>query len=224
MSIPPQPDLTPPSESGPPPPAEPTWPTATIAHERVVAGVDRLSDAAAGTGALLTASVRATFHAAASPGEKLSLFGSTVGLLAFLLPWADEFGGSISGFGLAERASGLLFFLPISLLLACLLCYLNIKASLRDRVLRARWLTLIGAFWAGVTLLLLSASRLLFGVAAFGLYLSALSVAALALGGCLQTREHVTALADVGGHPAAHRPTVTDPVNPRTAQIERPSP
>lgn len=174
------------------PPSPPS--SVDFPHDPVDAAAAQASAKAKATALLVRDSVVRTLQAAATPGEKVALFGAVVGVFAFFLPWADAFGESITGFGAAKQASTALFLLPISMVGVCFVSYLNLKASRRDRVLRARWFTVIGAFWCGIALLATLAGRSLFGVASSGLYVTLAASAAVTLGGILQIAEQVAAL------------------------------
>lgn len=182
------------SGSGYSPPPVPR--PADAAHDRIAAGVANASAKADAGATLVKDSAVATFQAARTYGEKGVLFGAIGAIFAFFLPWAGAFGGSISGFGVAQQASALLFLLPVSMAFTCFLSYLNIKARRRDRILRARWFTVIGTFWCAIAVLATVAGRSFFGVAAIGLYVTLLATAAVAAGGVLQIGEQVSSLPD----------------------------
>lgn len=156
---------------------------------RVASAAARTSAAAEATASVIQHSVLQTFRAAGTGAEKAVVFASTAGVVAFFLPWFGGFGGSASGFAMAQQVSGLLWVLPLSFGTCFFLSYLNIKAAPRQRALRARWFLFLGSFWVAVVLLATVAGRSLFGIAAIGLYLTLVSTAAIAVGGFMQIGE-----------------------------------
>lgn len=179
------------SSYAPPPPPPGGRAHEDLIREQIAARATRAAAVAGSTASLIQTSVLQTLRSAGTPGEKAVVFASLTGLVAFFLPWAGASGSSISGFGLARQASGLLWLLPVSLGGTFFLSYLNIKSTPGHRILRARWFLLIGAFWAAISLLATVAGQSLFGVASVGLYLTLLSTAALAAGGFMQIGENV---------------------------------
>lgn len=134
-----------------------------------------------------------TFRAAVSLGERAVLYGSVLGMVAFLMPWFGASGSdmaSVSGFEMA-RESAFLWFLPGSLAASSLQSFMNIKAKPHRRVLVARWFVLLGSFWTSLALVATLAGRALFGIAALGLYLTLLAVTMVMIGGMLQIRENL---------------------------------
>jgi hypothetical protein len=178
----------------PPPPPSGTSTTEERVREHLAESTTRVANVAGATAQVVGASVAATFRSAVTLGERLVVYGSLTALVAFVLPWMDTLGVSMSGMGLANQVSAGIWLFPLSSLGMFFLSYLNVRAQPRDRILRARWFIACGAFWFAVSLFLTLAGRGFFGVASIGLYLTALSTAALAVGGILQVADNLRSL------------------------------
>jgi GYF domain 2 len=173
------------------PPPSP-FPSVDAVHARVVAGAAIASARVEGGARLTMETFLTTLRSAQTIGERAVVFGSIAVLAAFVLPWFDALGESVNGLGLARQASAYLYLLPVSFAVTFFLSYLNIHGSSRQRILRARWFLTVGSFWLSVALLGVVAGRELFGIAAAGLYLTLVGVAAVTAGGMLQINEQLT--------------------------------
>jgi hypothetical protein len=162
------------------------------AHDRITVEAVHRAHALEVSATLAKDSALATFRSAQTIGEKGVLFGASGAFLAFFLPWVSAFGNSISGLSLANRASAILYLLPLSMVLTCFLSYFNIKADRRDRILRARWFTVIGTFWCGVSVIGIIAGQRFLGVASVGLYATFIATTAVAAGGARQIGEQMS--------------------------------
>jgi len=167
---------------------------AQAARAAAVAGAT--AAAAGATATVVKDSVVVTLKSAKSTGEMAVVFGSVVGLVAFFLPWVGAFGRSASGFTLAREASAFLWLFPLSLCTCFFVSFLNINAPPRQRILRARWLMLTGAFWSSLALTAAFAGNVLGGVATFGLWITLLAVLAVTAGAAMQIAEKLRALPD----------------------------
>ncbi|MHB1224364.1 MAG: hypothetical protein ACYC2G_10030 [Gemmatimonadaceae bacterium] len=155
---------------------------AHAAHAARVAGA---------TANAFTGSVMDTMKRATTPAEKAVVFGCAAGLISFFLPWVSVFGNSVSGFFAAREISHWLWLFPVSLCVCFFLAYLNVSATPAQRVLRSRWLMLIGAFWSTVTLLPTIAGAQLGGTAGFGLWLALASMLGVTIGATMQVGENL---------------------------------
>jgi|GEM_PF-3616881 len=170
----------------PPPPPLTGRSTQDLTKERVVAGATQAAAAAGAVASLARDSLLETFRNVKTDSERAVVFGAGAGLFAFVLPWVGGFGGSLTGFGLARDASSLLWLYPITLGAIISLAHANVRAHARDRILRSRWVIVIGTFWSAITVLAVFAGRGLFGAASVGLYLALLSCVAITAGGIME--------------------------------------
>jgi hypothetical protein len=172
--------------TAPPPPS-----ADRVIRERAAAAADRPVAVAGTTAKAIQESFLETYRAASTVAEKTVFIACGVGLVAFFLPWASALGYGISGFGLARQATGLLWLLPVSLVVAFFPCYLNVGATRRQRILRARAFLAIGTFWMAIALFATVGASQAFGVASIGLYVTLVAAAALATGGFVHIGENL---------------------------------
>jgi hypothetical protein len=154
-----------------------------IRQDELAAKAREVAARAAVGGNVAKTAFLSTIKGATSVGDKMIVFGSLVGLVAFFLPWATLGPASLSGLGLAKEVN-LTWLFPLSMIACFVSCWLLLNASATKHILAARWFIVIGTLWFAPALL--SVTNVFSGSAGFGLYVAGGAVAAIMLGGVLQ--------------------------------------
>lgn len=128
----------------------------------------------------------------ASMGERAVLMGCAIGLFAFVLPWAGVFGVSASGFRLANELSGALWLHPLTMI-CCVGSQLLASQDPSNRILLSRWLIIAGTFWLSPAVVIITG--MFSGAVLYGGYLALIGALTIIVGGTLQIREGLSAIA-----------------------------